>query len=452
MKFIMILCFICFSSLILVGAPCTPTLKTTIDTKWASLATKLGKATTDHTFVTKLAGCKRDYLNGSIYTSPITNTFIVEGAIRDKYNSLKGIEGFLGYPLTDESKTPDTIGRYNHFQGGSIYWRPCVGSYEIHGLIKDKWAAMGYETSILGYPKSDELTMPDGVGRYTLFQNGQILYHPTHGTFPMISLITRLWNDKGGAAKMGYPVEPMKCALTANGHECTQKFSSGKLLSNIQETNVDLRKEIKRRGIEVRHQGPRPTCSVHAMTFIIEYLYTSMCGNYWNNLSEEYLNHMTNVASNRTDDGDFFNYIHKGFTTYGMIKEEVLPYKKDWVYNFNDVAILPFAINDGKRFITDAPQIKGRFIKEWSNTNPGLTDSQFSEIINYLRRDIPVALGRDHSTVAVGFQYDNNYPGGGYFIIRNSYGVETDDQGYFKDDFENVKETVFDAFVYERKI
>jgi uncharacterized protein with LGFP repeats len=46
-------------------------------------------------------------------------------------------------PLTDESPTPDGIGRFNHFQGGSIYWTPGIGAHEVHGAIRDKWASMG---------------------------------------------------------------------------------------------------------------------------------------------------------------------------------------------------------------------------------------------------------------------------------------------------------------------
>ena len=47
---------------------------------------------------------------------------------------------FLGYPLTDETATPDGVGRYNHFQGGSIYWTPATGAHEVHGAIRGQWA------------------------------------------------------------------------------------------------------------------------------------------------------------------------------------------------------------------------------------------------------------------------------------------------------------------------
>jgi hypothetical protein len=79
----------------------------------------------------------------------------VIGAIRDKWLSLGGEGSFLGQPLTDELTTPDGVGRFNHFQGGSIYWTPNTGAFEVHGAIRDRWAELGWERSYLGYPTSD---------------------------------------------------------------------------------------------------------------------------------------------------------------------------------------------------------------------------------------------------------------------------------------------------------
>ena len=46
--------------------------------------------------------------------------------------------GFLHYPVTDETGTPDGVGRFNHFEGGSIYWTPGTGAKEVHGAIRDQ--------------------------------------------------------------------------------------------------------------------------------------------------------------------------------------------------------------------------------------------------------------------------------------------------------------------------
>ena len=89
----------------------------------------------------------------------------VHGAIRDKYLALGAEASILGYPRTDESGTPDGVGRFNHFQGGSIYWTPGTSAHEVHGLIRGLWSSLGWETNPqLGYPVSDELIPDPRVG------------------------------------------------------------------------------------------------------------------------------------------------------------------------------------------------------------------------------------------------------------------------------------------------
>jgi uncharacterized protein with LGFP repeats len=87
----------------------------------------------------------------------------------------------LGFPTTDELGTPDGHGRFNHFEHGSIYWTPETGAHEVHGLIREKWASIGWERSRLRYPTSDEETPPGGHGRVSDFQGGAIVWTPEHG-------------------------------------------------------------------------------------------------------------------------------------------------------------------------------------------------------------------------------------------------------------------------------
>jgi uncharacterized protein with LGFP repeats len=123
-------------------------------------------------------GRVRDFQGGSIYWSPATGAHEVHGDIRVKYAQLGS---FLGFPVTDETGTPDGIGRFNHFEGGSIYWTPETGAHEVHGAIRDKWQSMGWETSFLRYPTTDERTPPDGHGRFNHFQGGSIVWTPEGG-------------------------------------------------------------------------------------------------------------------------------------------------------------------------------------------------------------------------------------------------------------------------------
>lgn len=97
-------------------------------------------------------------------------------AISDKYAALGGAGGWLGPATNNETSCPDHIGRFQHFQHGSIYWAPATGAHEVHGLIREKWAHLGWERSPLGYPVSDESESPNGKGRYNLFQSGAIVW------------------------------------------------------------------------------------------------------------------------------------------------------------------------------------------------------------------------------------------------------------------------------------
>ncbi len=48
-----------------------------------------------------------------------------------KYAQLGGINSFLGNPVIEEQVCPDSIGHYRHYQGGSVYWHPNTGAFEV---------------------------------------------------------------------------------------------------------------------------------------------------------------------------------------------------------------------------------------------------------------------------------------------------------------------------------
>lgn len=120
-------------------------------------------------------GRYNSFQNGGIYWLPAIGARSVYGGIYRKWAQHRWENGFLGFPLTNETSTPDRTGRYNHFEGGSIYWTPRTGAHEVHGAIRARWAAMGWERSYLGYPTSDEFSIPGG--RRSNFQYGYITWN-----------------------------------------------------------------------------------------------------------------------------------------------------------------------------------------------------------------------------------------------------------------------------------
>jgi len=124
-------------------------------------------------------GRSRDYQNGSIYWTPQTGAHEAHGGIRLKWAQLGGHRSMLGYPVSDEAGCGPGNGRFNHFEGGSIYWTPELNAHEVHGPIRDKWAELGWQSSRLGYPIGD--IRQDGGQLSSRFEHGTIIWTRDRG-------------------------------------------------------------------------------------------------------------------------------------------------------------------------------------------------------------------------------------------------------------------------------
>jgi len=226
---------------------------------------------------------------------------------------------------------------------------------------------------------------------------------------------------------------------------------------------VDLRPQIKERGLAVRDQGDRLTCSVFAMTFLIEYqAIGSREAPRGLDLSEEYLNWAGNeLAGPPFQDGGKFSRFINAFETWGIATAAQMPYRGRFD-PADPVAPTQAVIASARSaFASRYPFTQ---IKSWDNST-GLTGSQLRTILDMLRAGRPIAasawwqynyvtddvagvpLARDypraqnsvfmdapmfdgHSIDLVGFREDPQFPGGGYFIFRNSYGSDFGHDGY----------------------
>lgn len=144
-----------------------------IDEKYAHVGGLLGNPVTDVEFGGKNYEIPyRKYERGAIYVTP-HGTHEVHGAIYQKYIALGALASFLGFPETDEQSTTLGTGRFNHFQGGSIYWSPSSGAWSIHGSMRDKWWQMDAERGYLGFPVSDIEQVSSGS--VSFFQRGSLV-------------------------------------------------------------------------------------------------------------------------------------------------------------------------------------------------------------------------------------------------------------------------------------
>ena len=120
------------------------------------------------------------YADYYIYFSEKTGAHEIHGDILAKYKANNGVAQ-LGLPTTDETGTPDGIGRYNHFEKGSIYWTPDTGPMFVTGMVRARWAAAGWENGPLGYPVADTYHVPglyppdNPKVAWSMFQNGAIV-------------------------------------------------------------------------------------------------------------------------------------------------------------------------------------------------------------------------------------------------------------------------------------
>jgi hypothetical protein len=136
----------------------------------------LGYPTSDQTTIT--GGHYSNFDHGTIdLKDGAGEAFEAHGPISARYIALEREHGILGFIETDQNTAPDGVGHFNHFDAGSIYWKPTVGAHEVHGAIRVLWAQSGWETSPqFGYPIANEHSPSNSDSRFSDFEDGVILW------------------------------------------------------------------------------------------------------------------------------------------------------------------------------------------------------------------------------------------------------------------------------------
>ncbi|TFV53597.1 hypothetical protein [Blastococcus sp. TF02A-35] len=173
-------------------------------------------------------GCFQHFQQASIYWSPASGAHVTRGGIRGKWAEFGWERGLLGYPVSGEIVTADGVGRLQRFQGGSIFWSPSTESRVVRGAILATWAGLGADTSVFGFPTTDEIAAPDGVGVLQRFQGGSVFWSPSTGAHPVRGGMFGTWSGLGAqAGVMGYPTSGELPA--GNGSGRMQHFQGGTL-------------------------------------------------------------------------------------------------------------------------------------------------------------------------------------------------------------------------------
>jgi hypothetical protein len=242
---------------------------------------------------------------------------------------------------------------------------------------------------------------------------------------------------------------------------------------------VDLRPKIRADKLAIRDQGDRGTCTVFATTFLIEYQKAAMKAPGGPNLSEEFLDWAGNKALGTHNDGGFFTEFISGFSEYGISTAKEMPYHATF-----DPSITPTGA--AQRAADKMFPVKYPFtiVKVWDNTT-GMTSAELRNALGILRSGRPVATGiwwqtnfatvtvdgvpllKDyprsantgsnppmfdgHSIDLVGFREAKSFPGGGYFIFRNSFGPSFGSNGYGFVSFQYLRSYANDAIAISRQ-
>ncbi|MCK4928772.1 MAG: hypothetical protein KAR76_03455, partial [Methanosarcinales archaeon] len=118
-------------------------------------------------------GCSfNDFMGGAIYFNPLFSGHALYGPILEKWREMGAEKSVMGYPTGDTEPTIDGEGQFQHFQAGDLYWHPEVGIFGVKGRIRLKWYELGGVEGELGYPVSE--VMMDGETSSQKFQHGKI--------------------------------------------------------------------------------------------------------------------------------------------------------------------------------------------------------------------------------------------------------------------------------------
>ena len=242
----------------------------------------------------------------------------------------------------------------------------------------------------------------------------------------------------------------------------------GQMIAQALKPDADLRPDIKSYGLAIRDQGYRKTCSVFALTFLLEYNWAAWGEKNKTHLSEEYLNWATNKTVGNDNDGDFFSNISKGFKNYGVGDLALAPYLSDFdpAWQPSKTAIDGGIYRSGEQ----------KFWVVFDDGVMGKSRADLDHVCSLLDNKVPVAIGQSwpngelgaiakfssvlglsflddytgpqggHSMVAVGYKRSSAFPGGGYMIFRNSWGASSGDEGYWILSFNYVRKYAYDAY------
>jgi hypothetical protein len=208
---------------------------------------------------------------------------------------------------------------------------------------------------------------------------------------------------------------------------------------------VDLRPHFKEWGLTVNNQGSRGTCVLQAITGVLEYEHAARGAPRGPRLSVDYLVWAARDVTGRKSEDSWFPGALAAVNRHGVCSDELMPYAA----RFNP------ANRPSAKGLADGRTRTG-VVADWVrplDPKPGMTPAQLLRAKQALVAGHPIAaafkwpkkleltadhtfkvpnrdgVGGTHAIVLVGYA-DGKEPGGGVFLVRNSWGPKWGDGGY----------------------
>ncbi|MBO0677001.1 LGFP repeat-containing protein [Mycolicibacterium sp. S2-37] len=130
-------------------------------------------------------GVGQNYAGGKIFYSPETGANVVTGQVLEKYESVGGPEGVLGFPTSSE--TDGGLGsnsRVSSFAAEDrpvIFWTPDYGPVIVRGAMNAAWEKLDAAEGPLGAPMADATENGSVISQR--FSGGVVSYDRTTGKF-----------------------------------------------------------------------------------------------------------------------------------------------------------------------------------------------------------------------------------------------------------------------------
>lgn len=176
-----------------------------------------------------LGGRAQVFQYGSIYQQNGSQPYLVSGPIRDKYFTLQGSDGPLGWPISGKLQiSANGGGVAQAFQSGSVYQKSGRVPYAVSGDVLTAYFGAGGADGDLGWPVSDVMTVAaNGGGRAAAFENGSIFKSDSLPAFLVSGPIREKYFQVGGASgELGWPTGPVSTS-SLNGGGTKQSYQNG---------------------------------------------------------------------------------------------------------------------------------------------------------------------------------------------------------------------------------